>query len=407
MRLFKDTTPHTVLAGFLTVVIGWAGPNVLIYSVQTAAGLDNATAMSWLWAGAILTGIAGIYLSLRTRQPMLVTWSTPGIAFLVTALPGFRFSEAIGAFLVSALIVTALGFVRPLTRMVERLPVGLAAALNAAILMPFAFHALTAATQLPVVVGAMIASYFIARQLNAQWAVAVVLVVGLAASAATGSLHPVSVPIELTIPQFVMPEFTWRAMVSLAIPLSLLAFTGQFLPGTGVLRANGYEPDLGRGLRACGLVSIPAALVGCHNLTMAALLANVVSGPEADPDKSKRYTAAVWASVMFIVVGLFAGTMLHLMGILPPAALAALAGLALLSALGQSFHTAFTTAVKGSLAAPVVIAVALSGFAPFGIGSAFWGIVGGIAVLGIEKYVRLPVRSPAPEPALVPEPTDA
>ena len=384
-NFWRDTHPNAFLSGLIAVIIGWAGPNVLIYSVQQASGLSSEHAMSWLWAHAIFTGLAGIYLSLRTRMPVLSTWSTPGIALLVTAMPGLPFAEVVGAFVVSAVLVFLLGTFTPLTRLVQAIPMHLAAALNAAILLPFGFKAMQALTHQPVLVGLMIAAYFIVRQIDSRWAVAAVLGTGIVASATLGVWHPASIPLELTRPQVVIPEFSVHATLNIALPLTLLAFTGQFVPGFGVLKVNGYEPTPGPVLKTCGVASLGAAFVGCHNLTLGALLANIVSGPDAHPDAAKRYTAAVWAGLLNILFGLFAGTFLHLMGILPAEALAALAGLALLAATGGSMQTAFQTH-PGSLAAPTVILVTLSGIAPFGIGAAFWGILAGLGVYAAERW---------------------
>ncbi|WP_412027600.1 benzoate/H(+) symporter BenE family transporter [Deinococcus yunweiensis] len=382
---WRDTHPSALLSGLITMVIGWAGPNVLIYSVAQAADLSSGTAMSWLWAHAIFTGLTGIILSLHTRTPILSTWSTPGIAFLVTALPGIPFPEAVGAFITSGVLVILLGTVPALTRALQAIPTPLAAALNAAILLPFGFRALQAFGELPLLVGAMILTFFVLRQFAPRWAVAGVLVSGVAASAGLGLLSGAPVPVELTHPEFVFPAFSVHATVNLALPLTLLAFTGQFVPGFGVLKANGYEPAPAPILRACGVASVGAAFFGCHNLTLGALLANIVSGPEAHPDPAKRYTAAVWAGVFNIIVGLFAGTVLHLMGVLPTQALAALAGLALLTATASSLGAAFQGGRAGSLAAPVILLVTLSGITPLGIGSAFWGILAGLAVYGAES----------------------
>jgi len=382
---WRDTQPSSVLSGLIAILIGWAGPNVLIYSVAQAAHLSSGTAMSWLWAHAVFTGVTGILLSLRTRMPIISTWSTPGIALLVTALPGVPFSEAVGAFVTSAVLVILLGTFRPLTRIVQAIPTPLAAALNAAILLPFGFRALQASQQTPVLVGAMLLAYFVLRQVAPRWAVAGVLLVAVAASGALHLWHPASVPFTLTRPEFVLPAFSVHATLNLALPLTLLAFTGQFVPGFGVLKANGYEPAPGPVMQACGAASVGAAFFGCHNLTLGALLANIVSGPEANPDPARRYTAAVWAGVFNIAFGLFAGTFLHLMGILPPQALAALAGIALLAATGSSLQGAFHGSASGRLAAPVILLVTLSGVTPFGIGSAFWGILAGLAVHWAES----------------------
>ncbi|CAM3520195.1 benzoate/H(+) symporter BenE family transporter [Deinococcus frigens] len=383
-NFWQDTQPSAVLAGLIAVIIGWAGPNVLVYSVAQAAHLSDSVAMSWLWAHAIFSGLASIFLSLRTRMPVLSTWSTPGIAFLVTALPGIPFPEAVGAFVTSAVLVFILGTFGPLTRALGAIPPHLAAALNAAILLPFGFKAAQAFGLQPALVGAMILAYFLIRQISPRWAVAAVLVVGVAASAGLGLWHPAPISLALTQPQFVVPVFSLHATVNLALPLTLLAFTGQFVPGFGVLKTNGYAPAPGPVLRTCGVASLGAAFAGCHNLTLGALLANIVSGPEAHPDPARRYTAAVWAGGINIGLGLFAGTFVHLMGILPAETLAALAGIALLGAMGSSLQGAFR-GEPGSLAAPMIILVTLSGITPLGIGAAFWGILAGLAVYAAER----------------------
>lgn len=386
-HFWRDSTPSAVLSGLIAILIGWAGPNILIYSVAKAANLSDTTAMSWLWAHAVFTGLVSIFLSLRFRMPILSTWSTPGIAFLVTALPGIPFSEAVGAFLTSAVLVFLLGTSRALTNAVQAIPTHLAAALNAAILLPFGFKAAQAFGVQPVLVGVMVLAYFVVRQLSPRWAVAGVLGTGIIASVLLGQLHPAPVSFALTAPQFVMPTFSLHATLNLALPLTLLAFTGQFVPGFGVLKVSGYEPAPAPIFRACGVASFGAAFFGCHNLTLGAMITNIVSVPDAHPVRAKRYTAAIWAGLFNIAFGLFAGTFLHLMGILPPEAVAALAGLALLGAMGSSLQAGLGTN-PGSLAAPTVILVTLSGIAPLGIGAAFWGILTGLGVYWVEQRKR-------------------
>ena len=384
----RDSSPTAALSGLVAVLVGFAGPTVLIYTVAQSAHLPERTVLSWVWASTVLCGLVSVFLSLKTRVPIMSTWSTPGIAFLATALPGIPFSQAVGAFLVSGVLVLLLGTFRPLTQAMQRLPTPLAGALNAAILLPFGFHVVQALGNKPLLIGAMIVAYFALRRLAPRWAVAGVLLVGVAASALLGQLHGGAVPFTLTQPQLVWPEFSWRATFGLALPLTLLAFTGQFVPGFAVLKLAGYAPDPQPIIRTCGAASLAAALVGCHTLTLAALLANIVSGPEVHPDLSRRYVAAVYAGLFNIVVGTFAGTFLHLMAILPTEAVQALAGLALLGAIGLSLQAALREA-PGTLAAPTVLIVTLSGVAFFGVGAAFWGILAGLAVYVLERPAKL------------------
>lgn len=392
-QFVRDSSPSAALSGLVAVIVGFAGPTVLIYAVAQSTHLSDRTVQSWVWAATLICGLVSVYLSLKTRVPVMSTWSTPGIAFLATALPGVPFPQAVGAFLTSGLLVLLLGTFRPLTRAIQRLPTPLAGALNAAILLPFGFHVVQAFGQKPLLVGLMIAAYFALRRLAPRWAVAGVLLVGIAASAALGQLHAGSVTLALTQPVLTLPQFSWQATFGLALPLTLLAFTGQFVPGFAVLKVAGYTPDPQPIIRTCGAASLAAALVGCHNLTLAALLANIVSGPEVHPDPARRYVAAVYAGLFNIVVGLFAGTFLHVMAVLPGQAVQALAGLALLGAIGSSLQTALRDQ-PGTLAAPAVLIVTLSGVAFFGIGAAFWGILAGLVVYPLERPARAKVFQP-------------
>ncbi|MFC4453013.1 benzoate/H(+) symporter BenE family transporter [Deinococcus sonorensis] len=400
-QLLQDLSPSALLSGLVAVIVGIAGPTVLVYAVAASAHLPERAVLSWVWASTVICGLVTVLLSLRTRQPILSTWSTPGIAFLATALPGHSLPEAAGAFVVSGLLVVLLGTLPPLTRLMQRIPGPLAAALNAAILLPFGFHAVQALTRQPLLVGGMIAAYVGLRVLAPRWAVAGVLGAGIVLSAVLGLLHHVAIPLAPVHPQLLRPEFSLRGVLDLALPLTLLAFTGQVVPGMAVLQTLGYRPPAGLIVRTTGVASVAAAFVGCHSLTLGALLANIVAGPEAHPDPKRRYVAAVTAGTLNIVVGSFAGTFLAVMSVLPQDAITALAGLALLAAMASSLQAALQ-GPGGRLAAPTVLIVTLSGIAPLGIGAAFWGILAGLAVHALE---RPRAARPAPAPTVpVPDP---
>ena len=54
-------------------------------------------------------GISCIGLSFYYRIPVLTAWSTPGAALLITSLGNFTLAEAIGAFVISSLLITLCG----------------------------------------------------------------------------------------------------------------------------------------------------------------------------------------------------------------------------------------------------------------------------------------------------------
>ena len=74
-----------------------------------------------------------IGLSLRYRTPITIAWSTPGAALLITTLGNFTLAEAIGAFVVCALLLSLLGLSGAFERVMRHLPASLAAALLAGI----------------------------------------------------------------------------------------------------------------------------------------------------------------------------------------------------------------------------------------------------------------------------------
>lgn len=390
--LREDATPVALLSGLVTVVVGFAGPTALIFPLAAASYLPLPAVLSWVWCGTVITGLLTIFLSLRTRMPLLSTWSTPGLAFLTAALPGHTLQEASGAFLVSGLLILLLGTWPLLTQLMQRIPPHLAAALNAAILLPFGFHLLQAGVVQPLLVGVMVTTYFLLRAFAPRWAVAGVLVTGTLISSMFGLLHHPQVPLSPVIPTLLTPHFTLSGIVGLAMPLTLLAFTGQVVPGLAALQTNGYQPPVSLIVRSTGIASVIAALFGGHSITLGALLANIVAGREAGEPK-KRYVAAVTAGALNVVLGSFAGTFLAVMTVLPAEAVTALAGLALLAAMAASLSAAFPAGIEtGSLAAPAVLLVTLSGVSPLGIGAAFWGILAGLAVYAVEGWQRQRVR---------------
>lgn len=394
-NLISDTSAQSVLAGLIMTLVVWSGPAVLVFPVAQAAGLSNEIAMSWLWATAISTSAVSIIMSLATRTPVISTWSTPAIAFLLTALPGTEFSDAVGAFIAAGAIITLVGFVKPIAKLISSIPDDIAAALNAAILLPFGFKIANSMMESPALVAVMVAAYLVARQRAPQWAVACVLIAGIVATTAMGmwgaNEGASTVSYALTQPVIIKPTFNLTSIIGLSIPIAVLTLTGQFVPGFGVMRVHGYQPNPGPIMWVCGLASIAAAPFGSHSTTLGALITNMGAGPDAHEDPEKRYTSAVWHGITNLAVGLFAGTILGLLALLPAAAIATLAGLALVGAIASSFDSAFSSeTARTSLAPAAVLIVALSGIEPFGIGAAFWGITAGLIVVTIERL--LPAR---------------
>lgn len=378
-QLREDFSWPSVMAGLIAVIVGYAGPTVLVFKVAESAHLSEAQITSWLWAYSIASGITTLIGSLIYRMPLITAWSTPGIAFLMSAMAGVSFSDAIGAFILSNVIVVAVGAFGFLQRLVRWIPLNVASALNGGILMTFALGIVGSLQQNPLLVLGMSLAYFLVRRFSPRWSVAAVLVAGALLCLLTGQLNLDRLALGMASQVWTTPTFSWHATVNIAVPLAVLALTGQYLPGFAVLKTSGYEPPVDRVVSLCGIGSILVAPFGCHNINPSSMIAAIVAGPEAHPDKSKRYVAAIFAGLVYILFGTFATTFVNLFAALPKEAVAALAGLALLSAIASSVETAFTQQ-KGSLTPLVVFVIAASGISIYGIGAAFWAIVCGILI---------------------------
>ena len=102
-------------------------------------------------------------------------------------------------------------------------------------------------------------------------------------------------------------------------------------------------------------------------------------GPEAHADPARRYTAAVWAGLFYLLVGLFGATVAGLFAAFPQALVLAIAGIALFGTLGNSLVAALREEDERE-AALVTFLVTASGLSLLGVGAAFWGLVAGVCV---------------------------
>lgn len=381
LNAVRNLPVSAVVAGIIATVISFAGPLVIVF--QAAASLGAERTESWIWAIAMGSGVLGIVLSLRYRVPLVIAWSAPGSALLVSILPGMDFGVAVGSYIVAGVLIPIVGLTRAFDKVVSRLPAEISAGLLAGILLRFLLDLGAALGTAPILALAMVGAYVGVRRFSPRYALIAAVVVGVAIAVATGAMgRPNTGSLALTVPVWTWPVFEWRAIVSIAIPLSLVSLWGQFLLGVAVLRAAGYDtPSTRPIITSNSIVSILLAPFGCHGLNIAAFTAAICLSPEAHPDPAKRYVAAVSGGVAYLVFGAFAGAVMAAFSVLPPALIAVLAGLALLPVVATSLAEA-TRRVDTRDAALITFVVTASGISLLGLGAAFWGIRRGSAWAG-------------------------
>ena len=379
-HLLKDLSLSAIAAGFVTVLVGFASSAVIVFQAAQSLGASPEEISSWMWALGLGMGLTCIGLSLRYRMPVVTAWSTPGAAMLIGSVAGLPLSDAIGAFLMSALLIAASGFSGFFERMISRIPVSLASGMLAGVLLRFGIDAFAAMkTQLGMVL-TMFAVYLLARRLLPRYAVILTLLVGIAFAAGLGLLRVDGLSLQLAKPVFTTPTFSLAAIVGIALPLFIVTMASQNVPGVAVIRASGYAIPISPVVGWTGLVNLLLAPFGAFALNLAAITAAICIGREAHEDAARRYVAAIAAGVFYVVVGLFGATVAALFAAFPKELILAIAGIALLGTIGNSLAAALRDEAEREPAL-VTFLVTASGLSLAGIGSAFWGLLAGVVTL--------------------------
>lgn len=386
-----------ITAGAVAAVVGFASTFAVVLQGLRAVGADRHQAASGLTALCITMGVTAIVVGLRTRMPVSIAWSTPGAALLVSAGQvdgGYR--AALGAFLLTGVMIVLSGFWGLLGRLIAAIPPALAAAMLAGVLLPLCVAPVHSMDELPLLTAPVVATWLVLLRVARGWAVPGALVVAVVAILIDRPIH--LGPASGLLPQLSAssPTLTAGAVIGLAIPLFVVTMASQNVTGMTVLQSFGYRPRLRPLLIGTGAATAVGAPFGAHAINLAAITAALCAGPEAGPDRDRRWIASVTAGFAYLVLGLTGGLATAFIAASPVVLIEAVAGLALLGALGASLATA---ASDESLREPAVVtfAVSASGVTALGISSAFWGLVAGLAMAFL-----LPRRSLRPCPSEVP-----
>ena len=385
-----------VSAALVAALVGFGSTIALVLAAAAAVGATPAQTASWVLAVSLAKALGSAGLSLWARVPVVLAWSTPGAA-LVAATSGLSMEQAVGAFVLSGLMIATLGLVRPLGRLVAMIPDAIASGMLAGVLLPFCLKLAPATVEAPLLLGPMLLAFAVVRLRNLALAVLSALAVGLGLAFMTGAAH---VPEVAGLPGLVLvrPQFEPGVAMGLALPLALVTMASQNLPGFATLRAAGYEPPVSAALTTTGLLSAGAGLFGSHPVSMAAITAAICLGDDVHPDRAQRWKVGLAYAAIWVALGLASPLVIGAIAALPPTLVAGIVGIALLGPLTGAL-TGATTPPLTRVSAVVTLAVTASGVAAFGVGAAFWGLMAGLA-LHVLDLAAARLRRPAPATAL-------
>ncbi|NDH63814.1 MAG: benzoate transporter BenE, partial [Alphaproteobacteria bacterium] len=343
-------------------------------------------ASSWVSGLGLATALSALALSVRYRMPIITAWSTPGAALIASTsgVPGF--AAAVGAFVLAAVLILLTAAIRPLGRLIEKIPASIAAAMLAGILLRLVVAMVEHVPSSPLLVLPLIALFLLARVFLPALASLVVLVAGALLAWSLGLVKPLP-GIGLSTIVLTAPVWDAAALVGLGVPLYLVTMASQNLPGFAVLRGSGYQPPTQPILAVTGLASLGTAFMGAHTSNLAAISAALCTGPDAHPDPAKRWMTGPFYALFWGLIALFGASLVGLFAALPPALLATVAGTALLGSMASAMGAALA-GDQDRLAAAGTLAVTVSGVTLMGVGSAFWGLVFGLLILGIDRFLK-------------------
>jgi benzoate membrane transport protein len=268
----------------------------------------------------------------------------------------------------------------------------------AGILFPICLAPVTATVQEPLLALPIVLVWLVLFRFAPRWAVPAAVVVTIVVVALTSSGVDLSGARALPVLAPVLPGVDAGIVFGLGIPLYLVTMAGQNVPGFAVLRTFGYEHPPARAIFvATGAGNVLAAPFGGIALNLSAMTAAMVAGPDAHPDRDRRWVAAVAAGATLAVFGPLAGLATVIVAASPPILITAVAGLALLGALIGAITAALEEPAH-RIVAIVTFLVAVSGVSIAGIGSAFWALlVGGIVMVWMLPWRRRATVEPADE----------
>ncbi|WP_332686061.1 benzoate/H(+) symporter BenE family transporter [Devosia sp.] len=379
-----------VMAGALAAIVGYASTFTLVLAALTSAGASPQQAGSGLMSVCIAIGLLNIVVSARVRVPVSFAWSTPGVAFLLTVgEPVGGFPAVAGAFLVAAALIVLTGLIKPLARLIGAIPAPIANAMLAGMLLTLCLAPINAVAQMPALALPVVLAWAVGMRVARRYAVPIAVVVTGIMLASTTNLPPGALDGSWPSLVPVMPVFTLDAIVRIGLPLYIVTMASQNLPGLAVMKANGFTLPPAPLFVMTGISSAATAFFGGHTSNLAAITAAICAGPEAHPDRERRWPAPVSAGAVYLLLAPGASLAAAFIAASPPLLIQAVAGLALLSSLTAALSGALVSE-DTRLPATLTFVTTASGITIAGVGAPFWGLVAGIGMMALLHFGRKP-----------------
>ena len=377
LRSIRGDSAVNAVVAFLFAI---TGPVAIVLTIQQQGRLSEADVASWLFGAFALNSVVSLIFCMLYRQPLVFLWTMPGAVLVGQALDHFPFTQIIGAYYATGLLMLVLGLSGLVRTWMSRIPMPIIMAMVAGVFLQFGLNVIFAIRDGFLIAAPMTVAFLllsakpnISRFLPPTIGALLCGAIMIAISGAFDLRGELS--IGLVRPNVYRPEFSWAAMVELVLPLAITVLAAQNAQGFAVLEAAGHKPPVNVVTAVCGFVSLLTAPFGtvptCFTGPANALL--VSSGA-----KEKHYVAGVMMSILAILFGLFSRVFTQVMLATPKVFVTTIAGLAFLRVLERAFVVSFNGAF--TFGAAVSFLVTVANVPIFLIGAPFWALLAGFTV---------------------------
>jgi len=380
-ELMKYLSPAAFGYGATAWLFAVTGPFLIYVNAAKQGNLSLGELNSWIFGGYFFCGLLTVMMSLYYRQPLLAAITIPGGVLVGTALTHLTFQEVIGAYILTGVLIAALGITGAVRRGMEWMPIPITMAMVAGVLLPFGMGIVTSLQQTPLLASVTLIA-FIGVSLVTPLArrfppVLGAITVGLIFTSMVGEANWQLLNFQTADPSLFQPSFTWPAAMELVIPLALTVVAVQNAQGMAILGSMGYRAPFNAVTVVCGLGSLLVAPFGSQSVCLAGPMTGIVTNPRVGPAQG-RFAAAIVTGILWMLFGLFSPMATAISQILPSSLVGLLAGLALLEVLARCFAAAFGADFR--LGALFTFIVTISNVRLLNIGAPFWGLVAGIVI---------------------------
>jgi benzoate membrane transport protein len=374
-QIWSDFSGHYAVNALVAFVFATTGPVAIILAVGSQGSLTESDISSWMFGSFFLNGLISLAFCWLYRQPLVFLWSIPGAVLIGPALGHLSFAEVIGAYHATGLLMLVLGASGWVRRAMQAAVMPIVMGMVAGVFLRFGLDLVYALRDDFWIAAPMAAAFLALTTLPRLGRLMPPLIGALAVGAIAIAWFDRFQPGPGTIFSFAQPilyapEFSWRAMVELVLPLAITVLVVQNGQGYAVLGAAGHKPPINAATIACGAGSMVCALVGAVPTCLTGPVNAILS---TSGERARQYTSGLLVALLVIAFGALAPTFTHLMLATPKAFIATLGGLAMLRVLQTAFIASFrTTHTFGAL---ITFIVTVANVPIFTIGAPFWGLV--------------------------------